>query len=531
LITAVAPGTATITVTTTDGSKTATCAVTVTPIAVTGVSLSPTTVSIAAGATSQLTPTVAPSNASNKTVTYASSNTAVATVSASGLVTGISAGTATITVTTTDGSKTATCAVTVTSAAYPIPGKIEAENYASMFGVQTEATTDTGAGLNVGWIDAGDYMNYSVSVATAGTYNVDFRIASTVATGVIQLKSGSTVLGSVTLPNTTGWQVWQTVTMSNVALSAGTQTLQVYASTGGYNINWMNFTSVANVAVTGVSLAPTSVSLAVGATSTLTPIISPANATNKAVSYSSSNTAVATVNASGVVTAVTAGSATITVTTADGSKTATCAVTVTSTTPCSVLAATGDFSTSVSSDASNPTLTFVPAKTGMGATTCILYYSTSATGTFPGYAVTANTPFRITAAAGQSIYFYYTYSLPTGGENNTSANKNSFTVGNCSTLKSEEINSLDIVTSKEFVVYPNPSEGEIVNIGLKGFEEGTAKVQILNMAGLVVKELQVAISSSATTVAVNISELSNGAYIILLQSGSDVKQSKLLINK
>ena len=86
-------------------------------VPVTGVTVSPTTASIAVGATQQLTPTVAPSNASIKSVTYSSSATGTATVSASGLITGVAAGSATITVTTVDGGETATCAVTVTEAA------------------------------------------------------------------------------------------------------------------------------------------------------------------------------------------------------------------------------------------------------------------------------------------------------------------------------------------------------------------------------------------------------------------------------
>lgn len=80
----------------------------------TSVSVSPTTASIEAGETVQLTEIVLPSNATNKSVTWSSSNTSVATVNSSGLVTGVSAGSATITVTTVDSSKTATCAVTVT---------------------------------------------------------------------------------------------------------------------------------------------------------------------------------------------------------------------------------------------------------------------------------------------------------------------------------------------------------------------------------------------------------------------------------
>jgi len=83
----------------------------------------------------------------------------------------------------------------------------------------------------------------------------------------------------------------------------------------------------ATVPVTGVSLTPTSATLSVGATETLTATVEPSNATDKSVSWSSDNTAVATVE-NGVVTAQGAGTATITVTTTDGNKQATCAVTV-----------------------------------------------------------------------------------------------------------------------------------------------------------------------------------------------------------
>jgi Bacterial surface proteins containing Ig-like domains len=116
LVAGVAAGSATITVTTDDGGFTATCAVTVSKavVSVTGVSLNQSSLSIAVSATYQLTATVSPSDATTKTVTWSSSDKAIATVDATGLVTGVAAGSATITVTTTDGVKTATCAVTVT---------------------------------------------------------------------------------------------------------------------------------------------------------------------------------------------------------------------------------------------------------------------------------------------------------------------------------------------------------------------------------------------------------------------------------
>lgn len=168
-------------------------------ISVTGVSVTPTTATLSVGATQQLTPTVAPANATNKAVTYSSNNTGVATVNGSGLITAVASGSATITVTTQDGAKTATSVITVNSS---------------------------------------------------------------------------------------------------------------------------------NVAVTSVSLSPTSATLSIGATQQLTPTVLPSNATNKSVTYSSNNTAVATVNSTGLVTAVSNGTATITVTTADGNKTGTAAITV-----------------------------------------------------------------------------------------------------------------------------------------------------------------------------------------------------------
>lgn len=85
------------------------------PVSVTSVTLDKETASVVVGATTPLVATVAPEDATNKAVTWSSGTPAVATVSADGTVTGVSAGEAVITVTTTDGSKTDTCTVTVTA--------------------------------------------------------------------------------------------------------------------------------------------------------------------------------------------------------------------------------------------------------------------------------------------------------------------------------------------------------------------------------------------------------------------------------
>ncbi|RRD55669.1 Ig-like domain-containing protein, partial [Tannerella forsythia] len=88
-------------------------------VSVTGVTLSPASLNLEVGATKSLTHTVLPATATNKAVTWSSSNTAIATVDGSGTVKGIAPGTATITVTTADGGKTATAAVTVKAATAP----------------------------------------------------------------------------------------------------------------------------------------------------------------------------------------------------------------------------------------------------------------------------------------------------------------------------------------------------------------------------------------------------------------------------
>ena len=99
------------------------------PVKVTSVKVNKTSASIIYGKTLQLTATVYPSNATDKTVTWKSSNKNVATVSSTGKVTAKGAGTATITVTTKDGGKKATCKVTVTKAANTMTLKKSSATY------------------------------------------------------------------------------------------------------------------------------------------------------------------------------------------------------------------------------------------------------------------------------------------------------------------------------------------------------------------------------------------------------------------
>lgn len=117
----------------------------------------------------------------------------------------------------------------------------EAESFTNASDVSTENTSDPeGGNQNVGWIDAGDWMVYSgVQFPHSGNYRFEFRTATpnTGNTLSFDLNAGSIQLGSVTVPNTGGWQNWTTVS-TTVHVNAGTYDLGVFAPTGGWNINW-----------------------------------------------------------------------------------------------------------------------------------------------------------------------------------------------------------------------------------------------------------------------------------------------------
>ena len=261
----------------------------VVPVPVTGVTVAPVSASVGVGGTVALTATVAPTTATNKAVTWTSSAPAVATVSATGVVTGVTAGSAIVTVRTTDGGFTATSSILVTNATVPVTGV-------------TVAPT-------------------SITIAAGTTTTLTATVAPATATNKAVTWTSS---------NTAAATVSATGVVTGVA--AGTSTITVRTTDGGFTVTSLVTVTANNVAVTGVTVAPTSATIAVGGTTTLTATVAPANATNKAVTWTSSNTAVATVSATGVVTGVSAGMSTITVRTTDGGFTAISVVTVTTNT-------------------------------------------------------------------------------------------------------------------------------------------------------------------------------------------------------
>ncbi len=123
--------------------------------------------------------------------------------------------------------------------------QIEAESFTAMSGVQTENTSDTNGGQNVGWIDAGDWMAFAnITFPTSGTYRVEYRVASPSGSSLsLDLNWGTIQLGQLPIPATGGWQNWQTISQA-VTINAGTYSVGVYAQQSGWNLNWIKFTKL-----------------------------------------------------------------------------------------------------------------------------------------------------------------------------------------------------------------------------------------------------------------------------------------------
>jgi len=148
----------------------------------------------------------------------------------------------------------------------PVTGTlIQAENYNTMSGVQTEATTDTGGGLNVGYADTGDWMAYyNINFPTSGNYVIEYRVASAVNGARLSsdLSAGTIQLGAVNVPNTGGWQNWQTISQT-VNVNAGTYNFGIYIQASGVNLNWFRITKAGSALTAKSAPADTIESLSV----------------------------------------------------------------------------------------------------------------------------------------------------------------------------------------------------------------------------------------------------------------------------
>jgi len=111
--------------------------------------------------------------------------------------------------------------------------------------VDIQATTDIGAGYNLGYVKATEWLKYTVNVTTAGTYTFDVRVASAGAGGTIHIEvDGVDATGPFMVPDTGGWQVWATLSKAGVTLTAGPHVLRVVMDANGPggsvgNFNWL----------------------------------------------------------------------------------------------------------------------------------------------------------------------------------------------------------------------------------------------------------------------------------------------------
>lgn len=122
----------------------------------------------------------------------------------------------------------------------PVPGIVQAEFYSDMFGVQTESTTDTGGGMNVGYLDVGDWLEYEVEVAETAEYVAVFRVAGWQTTGKVALRNAAGAnLTTAVVPNSGGYQNWRSVEGGNkFNLTAGVQRVRIFVEGSPFNLNY-----------------------------------------------------------------------------------------------------------------------------------------------------------------------------------------------------------------------------------------------------------------------------------------------------
>lgn len=380
MITAKKEGSAVITVTAQDGSgKTATCQVNVTDIKVSGITLSASTLAMQTEDVKQLSVTnITPANATNKALKWESKNTWVATVDESGNVTAKNPGEATITVTAADnGGAQATCKVTVTERTAPVikvtqiqlsqtraslnEGKelqltatvlpTDATNQSLTWSSSVEGVATVDPTGKVTAIKAGTTVITATAKDDSGisaSCTVQVTVPTVKVTGITLNKTTASVVkgktvaltATVTPDTATDKTIKWTTSNKNVATvstdgvvtakAAGTATITATAADdSGVKATCKITVTNPVVKVTKVTLNKTTASVVKGKTLTLTATVTPTNATNKKVTWKSSNTKIATVDSNGKVTAKAAGTATITCTAADGSgKSAACKITV-----------------------------------------------------------------------------------------------------------------------------------------------------------------------------------------------------------
>lgn len=336
LVIATGEGSATITATTEDGEFTASSMVTVT-VPVSGITVNPVAASLGIGQSLQLSASVIPENAGNKQVTWSTGNPDVAVVDPSGVVTATGDGTTTLTATTDEGGFTATCEITSGNSGFFVTATCFGGDIPTDDGFTSIAASSSCPGLLFVPIPSGaDIESVDVSYSMTSAHNAyisdqrsQLRCTSPGGLPEPGITAGVGFITGTYLYERTG------LDLANSVTGGGDIRFELHAgrtwSSAGYtgcqtwnnqvdNNTWsitVHYT-MTQVAVTGISLNPEQAGMLLNGTVQLVPVITPENATNKQVNWSSSDNNVATVNASGLVTAVGEGQATILAVTVDG---------------------------------------------------------------------------------------------------------------------------------------------------------------------------------------------------------------------
>ena len=119
--------------------------------------------------------------------------------------------------------------------------KLEAEQYDRMAGISVEPCAE--GGMNVGWMEAGDWLEFNVDVQQAGTYRVEHRFSNGGEPGVGVLQVDGTERATIHYPRTMDWQRWETVE-HEMHLAAGPQRLRFVCRQTGFNLNYIRFSPI-----------------------------------------------------------------------------------------------------------------------------------------------------------------------------------------------------------------------------------------------------------------------------------------------
>ena len=359
-IKALKEGTSTIIVKTNDGNKTATCTVSVTKkiVNVTGIKLNKNKTNMEEGSTENLSFTITPNNASNKNVSWTSSNNSIVSVDNNGKLVAYKEGTATITVKTNDGSKTATCTVTVSKKRIKVTGiKLDKTTINLLVGEKNKLTPtitpNNATNQNIAWSSSNNNivsvdevgnikaLKEGTSKITVKTKDGNKTATCTVIVKAIKVKSVTLNKTNLTLGLHSTYELKATVlpndasnksliwTSSNnkivsvdskgkiKALKEGTATITVKSIDGSKTATCKVVAKLKKVS--SIALNKSSLQIKKGKTFKLKVSITPSDASNKSVSYTSDNSKVASVDSKGNIKAVGLGQATIKVKAKDGS--------------------------------------------------------------------------------------------------------------------------------------------------------------------------------------------------------------------